>query len=73
MYPHYSYILHHELRERSLISGTDIRATGVARRLRRIPVGFYVVIKTENGIKRTSIKPASAGKDVVEWNDEIVL
>lgn len=53
--------------------GTDMRATGVARRLRRIPVGFYVVVKTKNGMKRTSNKPPSAGKDIVEWDDEIVL
>ena len=58
---------------RTLTSGTDICATGVASRLRRIPVGFYVVVKTENEIKRTSNKPASVGKDVVEWDDEIVL
>jgi len=52
---------------------THICATGIAPRLRRIPVGFYVVIKTENEIKRTSNKPASVSNDVVEWDDEIVL
>ena len=58
---------------RSLISGTDIRATDVVKLLRRIPVGFYAAVKTDKGIKRTSIKPVSVGKDVVEWDDEIVL
>ena len=49
-----------------------MRATDVVIRLRRIPVGFYATVKTD-GIKRTSIKPVSVGKDVVEWDDEIVL
>lgn len=52
---------------------SDIRATDFAIRLRRIPVGFYISVKTENGTKQTSTKPASVGKDMVEWDDEIVL
>ena len=55
------------------MSGPDIRATGVAIKLRHIPVGFYAAVKTENGIQRTSIKPVSVSKDVVDWVDEIVL
>jgi tetratricopeptide (TPR) repeat protein len=55
------------------ITITHIRVTDIAIRLRRIPVGFYAAVKTENGIKRTSNKLVSVGKDVVEWVDEIVL
>ena len=73
MYPNHSQVPCHELLERVLMSRTDIRATGVTTGLMRIPVGFYIVIKAENGIKRTSIKPASVGKDVVEWDDEVIL
>ncbi|KAH0834618.1 hypothetical protein J3R83DRAFT_10105 [Lanmaoa asiatica] len=52
---------------------TRIRATDVAIKLRRIPIGFYVAVKSENGTKRTSNKPVSVDKVVVEWEDEIVL
>lgn len=53
--------------------GTGIRGTDIAIRLRRIPVGFYVVVESDNVTQRTSNKPASVGKDVVEWDDEILL
>ncbi|KAF8553572.1 hypothetical protein OG21DRAFT_1510020 [Imleria badia] len=51
--------------ERVLITRADIRATNAAIRLRRVPVGFYVAVKTENRTQRTSSKPASVSKDVV--------
>lgn len=55
------------------MSGSGTRATNVAIRLRRIPVGFYVAVKTEIGIKQTLNKPALVGGDIIEWDDEVVL
>ncbi|KAF8555652.1 hypothetical protein OG21DRAFT_832257 [Imleria badia] len=54
------------------VSITRVRATDVAIRLRRIPVGFYVAVTTERGTRRTLNKPASVCKDVMEWDDEVV-
>lgn len=58
--------------EQTLICGIGIRATDVTIKLRRIPVGFYVAVKSKNVTKRTSNRPVSVGKDVIEWDDEIV-
>ena len=55
------------------MSGTGIRVKDIAIRLKHIPVGFYVAVESENVTQRTSNKPASVSKDVVEWDDEIVL
>ena len=56
-----------------MISGIDICVTNVTIKLRRIPVGFYVAVKTEIGTGRTSNKPASVHKDLIEWDGEIML
>ncbi|KAF8551947.1 hypothetical protein OG21DRAFT_211197 [Imleria badia] len=50
-----------------------IRATNVAVDMRHIPVWFYVAVGSGSVIKRTSNEPVSAGGDMVEWDDEIVL
>lgn len=55
------------------MSGTGIRINDVAIGLRRIPVGFYVAVESGEVTQRTSHKPALVGKDVIEWDDEIVL
>ena len=55
------------------MSGTGIRVKDVAIRLRRIPVGFYVAVESGGVTRRTLNKPASVGKDVVEWDSKIVL
>ena len=55
------------------MSGTGTRVNDVGIRLRRIPVGFYVAVESGDVTQRTSNKPALVGRDVVEWDDEIVL
>ena len=51
----------------------NIHATDVAIGLRRIPAGFYALVEIGPVAKKTSIKPVSVRKDVVEWDDEIIL
>ncbi|KAG9309340.1 hypothetical protein JVU11DRAFT_10576 [Chiua virens] len=63
------------------LAGNGIRSAFISRicvmsifgKLRRIPVGFCVVVKSEVGTQRTVNKPALVGIDVVEWVDEIAL
>ncbi|KAG9310104.1 hypothetical protein JVU11DRAFT_9715 [Chiua virens] len=52
---------------------THIRVTHISPKLRRIPIGFYVSVKSKNGIHSTLNKPIVVGKDVVEWDTEILL
>ncbi|KAG9309634.1 hypothetical protein JVU11DRAFT_10298 [Chiua virens] len=52
---------------------THIRVTYTSTKLKRVPVEFYITVKSANGTHHTSNKSAVAGRDVVEWDDEILL
>ncbi|KAI9462573.1 CHAT domain-containing protein [Boletus coccyginus] len=52
---------------------TSIRATDVALGLRRIPAGFYAVVRHSCLEWRTEHKRSSVNIDVVEWNGPIPI
>ncbi|KAF8443849.1 hypothetical protein L210DRAFT_3643442 [Boletus edulis BED1] len=52
---------------------TNIQATGVALGLRRLPAGFYTVVRHSGHEWRTENKRSSVTDDVVEWRGPIPL
>ncbi|KAG9312045.1 hypothetical protein JVU11DRAFT_7324 [Chiua virens] len=45
----------------------------LSTRSTRVPVGLHVAVEGGNRTQRTSQKPVSGTKDIVEWDEEIVL
>ena len=41
--------------------------------LRRMPVGFYVLIQFDDTQKRSKTKTVLFRESVIEWEDEIIL
>jgi hypothetical protein len=50
-----------------------IHATDLTLGLRRIPAGFYVIIKADGAEFQTGTTPAHEDQAVVEWNERIPL
>jgi hypothetical protein len=50
-----------------------IRATDVSLGLRRIPVGFQVIVEVDSSRWQTTNIPVHVDVDIVEWNELIVL
>ncbi|KAI9573121.1 TPR-like protein [Boletus coccyginus] len=62
---------HTDKNEEIVIAG--IRATDVAFGLRRVPAGFYAVVRHSGLEWRTENKRSSVSHDVVEWNGSVPI
>ncbi|KIJ65765.1 hypothetical protein HYDPIDRAFT_151374 [Hydnomerulius pinastri MD-312] len=52
---------------------TRMRVENVVTGLRRIPVGFYVLVQFDSTRRRTKTKSVLLHDSIIEWDDEIML
>jgi hypothetical protein len=50
-----------------------IRAQNILSGLKRIPVGFYVLVQFDGAQRRTQNKSIRSNDNGIEWEDEILL
>jgi hypothetical protein len=50
-----------------------MRVENAVSYLRRMPVGFYVLIQFDGTKRRSQTKTALFCESVIEWEDEIIL
>ena len=51
----------------------DMRAENAVSYLRRMPVGFYILIQFDGTKRKSKTKAVLFRETIIEWEDEIIL